>query len=135
MSDDTQSMSVRFPKDLHERLRRAAFDRREHMNSIVTRAVEHELSGKLAALRAAVQRVLDDEESGEGGWGPDVTCVSVLREAMDATSAHDTCKCGRPITRCAHGDMCEWLGWYHDQDRSHVCDADGRVYAGPGGAQ
>ena len=28
---------------------------------------------KLAALRAAVQRVLDDEESGEGGWGPDVT--------------------------------------------------------------
>lgn len=40
---------------------------------------------KLALLRAAVQRVLDDEESGDG-WGPDVTMVTVLREAMDASA-------------------------------------------------
>ena len=40
---------------------------------------------KLALLRNAVQRVLDDEESGEGGWGPDITMVTVLREAMEAS--------------------------------------------------
>ena len=45
----------------------------------------HEGIAKLMILRAAVQRVLDDEESGEGGWGPDVTMVTVLREAMEAT--------------------------------------------------
>ena len=41
---------------------------------------------KLTALRAAVQRVLDDEESGEGGWGPDVTMVAVLRDAIEAST-------------------------------------------------
>lgn len=41
---------------------------------------------KLALLRAAVRLVLDDEESAEGGWGPDVTMVTVLREAMEASS-------------------------------------------------
>lgn len=40
---------------------------------------------KLAHLRKAVQQVLDDEESGESGWGPDVTMVTVLREAMGAS--------------------------------------------------
>lgn len=41
----------------------------------------------LARLREAVQRVLDDEESQHpGGWGPDVTMVGVLREAMEATA-------------------------------------------------
>lgn len=33
-------MSVRFRPDLHERLRRVAFDRRESMNEIVNDAVE-----------------------------------------------------------------------------------------------
>lgn len=41
---------------------------------------------KLALLREAVQTVLDDEESAEGGWGPDVTMVAVLRQAMNATA-------------------------------------------------
>ena len=42
---------------------------------------------KLALLREAVQRVLDDAESQHpGGWGPDVTMVAVLREAMEATA-------------------------------------------------
>lgn len=41
---------------------------------------------KLALLRAAVQQVLDDEESGESGWGPDITMVTVLREAMEASA-------------------------------------------------
>jgi hypothetical protein len=40
---------------------------------------------KLAILREAVQEVLDDEESRPGGWGPDVTMVAVLQEAMQAT--------------------------------------------------
>jgi predicted transcriptional regulator len=42
--DDTQVMSIRLPKDLHERLRRAAFDRREPMNAIIARGAERELS-------------------------------------------------------------------------------------------
>lgn len=41
---------------------------------------------KLAVLRQAVQLVLDDEESGESGWGPDVTMVTALREAMEASA-------------------------------------------------
>jgi len=41
---------------------------------------------KLALLREAVQRVLDDEESDGTGWGPDITMVCVLREAMEASS-------------------------------------------------
>ena len=44
-----------------------------------------DLAGRLAALRTAVQRVLDDDETGAGGWGPDVTMAAVLREAMEAT--------------------------------------------------
>lgn len=44
-------------------------------------------AAKLAILREAVQRVLDDGESQHpGGWGPDVTMVEVLREAMEATA-------------------------------------------------
>jgi hypothetical protein len=30
-----------------------------------------------------LERVLADEESGEGGWGPDVTMVPVLRNATN----------------------------------------------------
>jgi hypothetical protein len=48
--------------------------------------VQGDAGPKLAILRDAVQRVLDDEESGEGGWGPDVTMVTVLREAMEASA-------------------------------------------------
>ena len=43
-SDDTQALPIRLPKGLYERLRKAAFDTRESMNSIVTRAIERELS-------------------------------------------------------------------------------------------
>jgi len=51
-----------------------------------TEAGESGAAAKLAALRAAVQQVLDDEESQHpGGWGPDITMVGVLREAMEAT--------------------------------------------------
>jgi hypothetical protein len=52
----------------------------------MTTMSEADAGRKLALLRDAVQRVLDDEESGEGGWGPDVTMVSVLREAMQASA-------------------------------------------------
>jgi hypothetical protein len=33
-------------------------------------------------LRAAIQKVLADEESGEGGWGPDVTVCAYLAAAL-----------------------------------------------------
>ncbi len=44
-----------------------------------------EATARLATLRTAVQQVLDDEESGDGGWGPDVTMVTVLQDAMRDT--------------------------------------------------
>lgn len=34
-------------------------------------------------LRSAIKTVLADEESREGGWGPDVTMVYVLRAALE----------------------------------------------------
>jgi len=36
------------------------------------------------ALAEAVQQVLDDEESQDGGWGPDVTTVGILESALAA---------------------------------------------------
>ena len=41
-----------------------------------------ELEARVQRLTEAIQKVLDDEESGEG-WGPDVTTVAYLREAID----------------------------------------------------
>lgn len=40
---DTRTMSVRFPAALHERLRRAAFNRREPMSAIIIAGTEREL--------------------------------------------------------------------------------------------
>lgn len=37
----------------------------------------------LAEVVAAAQRLVDDEESGVGGFGPDVTHVLPLRAALD----------------------------------------------------
>ena len=45
---------------------------------------------RIALLRAAIKTVLDDNETGAGGWGPDVTMAAVLEEAMDATSPEET---------------------------------------------
>lgn len=39
----TASLLVRLPADLKERLRKAAFDRRESQNAIVVKAIEREL--------------------------------------------------------------------------------------------
>lgn len=41
---------------------------------------------RVRILREAIQKVLDDEETGEGGWGPDVTMAAVLKEAMEKTA-------------------------------------------------
>ncbi len=41
----------------------------------------------VAKLRAAIETVLRDDESAPGGWGPDVTCQTILREALAATTA------------------------------------------------
>jgi hypothetical protein len=46
---ETQAMSVRFPKDLYEELRRAAFERRTPMNTLVIEGTEL----RLAELKAA----------------------------------------------------------------------------------
>lgn len=43
MAEDTQAISIRFPPALYERLRRAGFDHRVPMNTIVVDAVEHAL--------------------------------------------------------------------------------------------
>jgi len=37
---------------------------------------------RVAELEAAIRAVLADEESGAGGWGPDVTMVNRLRDAL-----------------------------------------------------
>ena len=44
MTEDTQALSIRLSRDLYERLRKAAFDHREPMNSIIARGTETELS-------------------------------------------------------------------------------------------
>ena len=36
-------MTVRLPRDIHDRLRKLAFDTREHMNGIVVEGVRREL--------------------------------------------------------------------------------------------
>lgn len=43
MADDAQAISIRFPRAVYERLRKAAFDRREPMNAIVIRGTEAQL--------------------------------------------------------------------------------------------
>jgi hypothetical protein len=52
---DTHAMSVRLPKDQYERLRRAAFEHRVHMNTLVSEGIEL----RLAELKA----VAKEEES------------------------------------------------------------------------
>lgn len=37
---------------------------------------------RASQMEAAIKTVLADEESGAGGWGPDVTMVALLREAV-----------------------------------------------------
>lgn len=43
MNPDYQSMTIRLPRDLHERLRLAAFERRVSMNSVIEEAVAEKL--------------------------------------------------------------------------------------------
>lgn len=44
---------------------------------------QESLISRVTALRLAIRQVLDDEESRPGAWGPDVTCVAVLRKALE----------------------------------------------------
>lgn len=48
----------------------------------VARAQAGWLHARVLELEAAIRRVLEDEESRPGGWGPDVTMVAVLRDAL-----------------------------------------------------
>jgi hypothetical protein len=43
----------------------------------------HAQAARLAAVEQAIRRVLDDAESRPGAWGPDVTCVAILRAALE----------------------------------------------------
>ena len=42
--DETQAITFRLPADLHERLRRVAFERRIPMNTIATEAIEERVA-------------------------------------------------------------------------------------------
>ena len=50
---DTQAMTIRLPEDLYEQLRRAAFETRTPMNTLIAEGVEL----RLAALKAAAPLV------------------------------------------------------------------------------
>lgn len=46
----------------------------------------HKLDGifeKYKRMESAITEVLNDSESKDGGWGPDVTMRAVLKEALD----------------------------------------------------
>jgi predicted transcriptional regulator len=46
MTEDTQAMTIRLPAELHERLRRAAFETRVPMSQIVITAIKKELGNE-----------------------------------------------------------------------------------------
>jgi hypothetical protein len=48
------------------------------------RAEVERLRAENRKLRGAMQTVLDDNETGAGGWGPDVTMAEILRVALEA---------------------------------------------------
>ena len=41
------------------------------------------LRAEVERLRKAIQTVLDDNETGAGGWGPDITMAAILKAALD----------------------------------------------------
>lgn len=41
------------------------------------------LEARIATLEDAIREVLTDEESQDGGWGPDVTMRAVLNDALN----------------------------------------------------
>jgi Flp pilus assembly CpaE family ATPase len=47
------------------------------------RSERDSLRAEVERLRKAIQTVLDDDETGAGGWGPDITMAAVLKAAMD----------------------------------------------------
>ena len=58
----------------------------DHFKTVLDKAVAKKLlkdyEKQIKALRGAIQTVLDDAESQKGGWGPDVTMVEVLKQAL-----------------------------------------------------
>lgn len=65
------------------RSRSYRFPRTEHVLRLIN---EREAMVKaLVEKDARVRKVLEDEESRPGGWGPDVTCVAYLKEALAIT--------------------------------------------------
>lgn len=68
----------------HKSLARAEEDRRILLAEVkASRARERR-------LRAGVEAVLNDYETGVGGWGPDVTMANFLRALLDDTEeAHE----------------------------------------------
>ena len=72
--------SQRFPCDVKVAL--AEVERlRSERNAAIGAASKY--LAEVERLRKAIQTVLDDNETGAGGWGPDVTMAEVLRAAME----------------------------------------------------
>ena len=87
---DDKSRSEKFMEigNKYESLKFKVFDleaRLEHYKSHyeATLANWNITLDRLKNLQEAVEKVLADEESTLGGWGPDVTCVGILREALE----------------------------------------------------
>jgi hypothetical protein len=80
---ETQPMTIRMPQDQYERLRRAAFDARAPMNTLITEGIDlrldldpNPLDARLLAL-AAILRDAGDETADEIE-----TSAAFLREAL-----------------------------------------------------
>ena len=94
---ETQAITVRLPKDLYERLRLEAFEKRTSQAAIITEALSQRYS--------RTRTVRGDEHSG----------VQVLAACKN---------CGATIERCREG--CNWSGWFHadrlgEANAAHYC--------------
>lgn len=65
--DDSQPMSVRFPRDVHDALRRKAFTERTAMNTLIVEAVREKLSGWIAGPIPAPSGAWPKTKAGPAG--------------------------------------------------------------------
>ncbi len=71
-----------FPRELYPEMCNGCHESWPCEQSRLASEVER-LRRENGRLRAAIQTVLDDNETGAGGWGPDVTMAAVLRAALE----------------------------------------------------
>jgi hypothetical protein len=90
---ETQAMSVRFPKDLYEQLRRAAFDERVPMNEVIVEAVTLGLA--LSVTTLILRHALDVSLQLNRTPAHKVRIVKV-QNRLTSWSAFRACENGRP---------------------------------------